>query len=76
MSAVETTTAEGKFYRIEQADWRSKLSNLLAEYYHDIFSLEDDERGETDLVEFKIDTGVACQKGKQLEEFHLQLDRR
>ena len=34
----------------------SQLSNMLAEY-HDIFSLEDDERGETDLVEFKIDTG-------------------
>ena len=39
----------------------SQLSNLLAEY-HDIFSLEDDERGETDLVEFKIDTGDACPK--------------
>ena len=39
----------------------SQLSNLLAEY-HDIFSLKDDERGETDLVEFKIDTGVACPK--------------
>ena len=39
----------------------SQLSILLAEY-HDIFSLEDDERGETDLVEFKIDTGDACPK--------------
>ena len=29
----------------------SQLGNLLAEY-HDIFSLSDDERGETDLVEF------------------------
>ena len=32
------------------------MSQLLADY-HDIFSLNDDERGETDLVEFKIDTG-------------------
>ena len=32
------------------------LEELLAEY-HDIFSLEEDERGETDLVTFKIDTG-------------------
>ena len=35
----------------------SQLSQLLADY-HDIFSLNDDERGETDLVEFKIDTGM------------------
>ena len=35
-----------------------QLSRLLAEY-HDIFCLNDDERGETDLVEFKIDTGDA-----------------
>ena len=33
----------------------SQLSQLLADY-HDIFSLNDDERGETDLVEFKMDT--------------------
>ena len=38
----------------------SHLDNLLAEY-DNIFSLED-ERGETDLVEFKIDTGDACSK--------------
>jgi len=37
------------------------LSELLADY-HDIFSLNDDERGETDLVEFKIDTGEAYTK--------------
>ena len=29
---------------------------LLSEY-HDIFSLEEDERGQTDLIEFPIDTG-------------------
>ena len=33
----------------------SQLSQLLADY-HDIFSLNDDKRGEADLVEFKIDT--------------------
>ena len=38
-----------------------QLSDVLGEY-HDIFSLCDDERGETDLVEFKIDTGDASPK--------------
>ena len=38
-----------------------QLSHLLADYY-DIFSLNDDERGETDLVEFKIDTGDTSPK--------------
>ena len=43
--------------RIQLSDEESsQLGNLLAEY-HDIFSLSDNERGETDLVEFKIDTG-------------------
>jgi len=37
------------------------LSELLADY-HDIFNLNDDECGETDLVEFKIDTGEAYPK--------------
>ena len=31
------------------------LENLLVEY-HDIFSLEEDERGETNLIEFEINT--------------------
>ena len=30
--------------------------------YHEVFSLEDGKRGETDLVEFKIDTGGAIPK--------------
>jgi len=34
------------------------LQHLLV----DIFSLTEDERGETDLVEFKIDTGNAYPK--------------
>ena len=38
-----------------------QLSRLLVEY-HDTFSLNDDECGETDLVEFKIDTGDASPK--------------
>ena len=25
--------------------------------YHDVFSLEEDERGETDMIEFEINTG-------------------
>ena len=32
------------------------LEELLSEY-HDVFSLEEDERGETDMVEFEINTG-------------------
>ena len=35
-----------------------QLRGLLADY-HDIFSLNDDEHGKTDLVEFKIGTGEA-----------------
>ena len=38
-----------------------QLSKLLMGY-HEVFSLEDRERGETDLVEFKIDTGDAIPK--------------
>ena len=38
----------------------SRLSELLIGY-HEVFSLED-ERGETDLVEFRIDTGDATPK--------------
>ena len=38
-----------------------QLSKLLVEY-HDIFCLNDDECGETELVEFKIDTGDASPK--------------
>ena len=37
----------------------SQISGLLAQY-HDIFSLDDNDRGETDFVEFKIDTGDSC----------------
>ena len=36
-----------------------QLRGFLTDY-HDIFSLNDEERGETDLIEFKIDTGEAC----------------
>ena len=32
------------------------LEKLLSEY-HDVFSLEEDERGETEMVEFEINTG-------------------
>jgi len=35
-----------------------QLRSLLTDY-HDIFSLDDKERGETDFLEFKIDTGDA-----------------
>ena len=32
------------------------LKALLSEY-HDVFSLEEDERGETDMIKFEINTG-------------------
>ena len=32
------------------------LEELLSEY-HDVFSLDEDERGETDMIEFEINTG-------------------
>jgi len=35
-----------------------QLNELLADN-HDMFSLNNNERGKTDLVEFKIDTGEA-----------------
>ena len=41
-------------------DEKDMLLSLLEEY-HDVFSL-DGERGETDLVELKIDTGDATPK--------------
>ena len=36
-------------------DERGQLTSLLSEY-HDVFCLDEDERGETDLVQFVIDT--------------------
>lgn len=39
-------------------DQREKLL-LLLEEYHDMFSLEDSERGQTDVIEVHIDTGDA-----------------
>ena len=54
----------------------SKISELL-ENYHDVFSLSDEERGETDLVEFSIETGnVSPERDRQPEEFHMQLTRK
>ena len=44
----------------------SQLSELLMGY-HEVFSLEDEERGETNLVEFKIDTGDAIPNEKPSE---------
>ena len=35
---------------------RNQLCNVL-EHYHGTFSLDEGERGEANLVEFKIDTG-------------------
>jgi len=45
-----------------------QLRRLLADY-HDIFSLNDDESGETDLVEFQIDTGEAHPRRQPARRF-------
>ena len=50
---------------------RDKLYALLTEY-HEVFSLEDNERGETDLVQLTIDTGGAPPKRHLLGVYHLQ----
>lgn len=36
----------------------------LFEEYHDVFSLEEGERGETEEVELHIDTGDSCPKSQ------------
>ena len=51
----EVLTDTGKQLSDEES---SQISKLL-ENYHDVFSLSDEERGETDLVEFSIETGSA-----------------
>ena len=48
----------------------TQLSGLLMGY-HKVFSLEDGERGETDLVEFKIDTGDAIPKRQAVRRIPL-----
>ena len=45
---------------------KSKLYSLLCEY-HDSFVLEDGERGETGLVQMKIDTGHAIPKRQSVQ---------
>ena len=42
---------------------KTVLMSLLEEY-HDVFSLEESERGETDAVELHIDTGDARPKSQ------------
>ena len=44
---------------------REQLKVMLMEY-HTIFSLEENERGKTDLVQFEIDTGDSPPK-KQVD---------
>ena len=39
-------------------DELQQLKDFLADH-HDVFSLEEGERGETDIVQFEIDTGDA-----------------
>jgi len=53
---------------------REKLHALLLEY-HKVFSLEDNERGETDLVQLTIDTGDAPPQNNLLDIYHLQCSK-
>ena len=52
-------TLEGEF---KDSPLSSTMLMSLLEEYHDMFSLEDGERGETDIVELRIDTGDAHPK--------------
>jgi hypothetical protein len=38
---------------------QQKLLTSLLEEYHNVFALEDGERGETDMVKLRIETGDA-----------------
>ena len=38
--------------------------------YHDIFSLDEDERGETDLIEFEIDTSDEAPRKQRVRRTH------
>ena len=51
------------------------LEELLSEF-HDIFSLDEDERGETDMIEFEINTGTNYQRNKLQEEYHMLLGKK
>ena len=56
----EVLGPELKSSNLSEAE-RNQLCSLL-EDYHDVFCLDDDDRGETDLVELRIDTGEAQPK--------------
>jgi hypothetical protein len=42
-----------------QVEYHERLMQLLIEF-HSVFSLDEGQRGETDLVEFHIDTVPIC----------------
>ena len=50
------------------SDQQEKLLSLLEEY-HDVFSLEDGERGETDVIKVHIDTGDAPPRAQPVRPF-------
>ena len=52
-----------------------QLKDFLADH-HDVFSLEEGERGKTDIVQFEIDTGMLLLKNNLPEECLLLLGRR
>ena len=53
----------------------SQLRGLLTDY-HEIFSLNDEEHGEMDFLEFKIDTGDALPRRQPAVEFLFLLGKR
>ena len=54
------------------------LEKIMFEY-HDVFSLEEDERGETDMIEFEINTGDELPRSEYIptvkRKLHLLLIR-
>ena len=86
-SMVGTVTSSDSEWRkqkvIEHLVSRSFLSKeeqdrllLVVGDYHDVFSLNEGERGETDLVEMDINTGELPQPDRQSNDSHLQCGKR
>ena len=50
---------------LESKEQKEQLMSLLEEF-HDIFNIQDGERGETNLVEMTIDTGDAMPKKQSM----------
>ena len=77
--SIETTDLEARKQKLLQSvaeigvnplqQDKNKLFSLLCEY-HDVFVLEEGERGETGLVQMKIDTGDVMPKHQPVRRTH------